>query len=109
MREFDVIVIGGGTAGITASLAAREQGALVALLEREARLGDDCTFYACVPSKALLEIAKLAHDLRQAVGEQVVRELPKLEFAKIAAAARASWRRSPPTSATSASPVPASR
>src|ERR671934_2355383 len=53
MREFDVVVVSGGTAGIAAALAARSAGARVALVEREGRLGGDCTFYGCVPSKAL--------------------------------------------------------
>ncbi len=70
---------------MTAALAARAQGRSVALIEREPRLGGDCTFYGCVPSKALLEIAKLVHDLRKAVDEGIVATLPPLDFAKIAA------------------------
>jgi pyruvate/2-oxoglutarate dehydrogenase complex dihydrolipoamide dehydrogenase (E3) component len=85
MREFELVVIGGGTAGMTAALAAHAQGRRVALVEREPRLGGDCTFYGCVPSKALLEIAKLIHDLRQAVEERIVAAMPPLDFARIAA------------------------
>ncbi len=70
---------------MTAALAARAQGRSVALIEREHRLGGDCTFYGCVPSKALLEIAKLVHDLRKAVDEGIVATLPPLDFAQIAA------------------------
>jgi pyruvate/2-oxoglutarate dehydrogenase complex dihydrolipoamide dehydrogenase (E3) component len=84
-REFEVIVVGGGTAGMTAALAARTQGSSVALIEREPRLGGDCTFYGCVPSKALLAIAKLAHELRQAANEGIVAALPPLEFRQISA------------------------
>ena len=54
--EFDVIVIGGGTAGLTSALAARHEGASVALVEREAWIGGDCTFNGCVPSAAGIEI-----------------------------------------------------
>lgn len=85
MREFEIVVVGGGTAGMTAALAARAQGPSVALVEREPRLGGDCTFYGCVPSKALLEIAKLAHELRQAAAEGIFGAVPPLDFAKIAA------------------------
>src|ERR671935_383798 len=85
MRGFDVVVVGGGTAGIAAALTARSVGARVALVEREPRLGGDCTFYGCVPSKALLAVAEFAHELRQAVAEEIVGALPPLDFTKIAA------------------------
>ena len=85
MRAFDVIAIGGGTAGMTAALAARSRGASVALVEREPRLGGDCTFYGCVPSKALVELAKLAHDAARAAADGVFDRAPALDFAAVAA------------------------
>jgi pyruvate/2-oxoglutarate dehydrogenase complex dihydrolipoamide dehydrogenase (E3) component len=88
MKRFDVVVVGGGTAGITASLAARATGASVALVERERRLGGDCTFYGCVPSKALLEIAKTVHQTRQAASEGILTAPPEIDFAEVAARLR---------------------
>jgi pyruvate/2-oxoglutarate dehydrogenase complex dihydrolipoamide dehydrogenase (E3) component len=88
MRIYDVVVVGGGTAGIAAALTARSAGAHVALVEREARLGGDCTFYGCVPSKALIEIAKVVHDARRAAGEGILAEQPRIDFGKIAARQR---------------------
>src|SRR5688572_19581842 len=64
-ERFDIIVIGGGTAGlVTASVAAR-LGRKVAMIEREA-LGGDCLWTGCVPTKALVASAKLAHQMRHA-------------------------------------------
>lgn len=83
-----MVVVGGGTAGITAALAARSVGARVALVEREPRLGGDCTFYGCVPSKALLEIAKVAHDARRATAEGIFASPPVIDFAQIVARRR---------------------
>ncbi|HET8605462.1 MAG TPA: NAD(P)/FAD-dependent oxidoreductase [Gaiellaceae bacterium] len=84
-RSFDVVVLGGGTAGLTAALAARHAGASVALLEQEPRLGGDCSFYGCVPSKALIEVANLAFGLRRAAEEGLVAEAPPLDFRAVAA------------------------
>ena len=53
MRHFDLIVIGGGTAGLAAARAARRRHATVALVT-EGPPGGDCTFTGCVPSKTLL-------------------------------------------------------
>ena len=64
-RSFDLVCLGGGTAGMTAARAACARGRSVALVEREPRLGGDCTFWGCVPSKALIEVANLAHRTRE--------------------------------------------
>ena len=60
--EYDVIVIGGGAAGLTASGMAASLGAKTGLIE-EATLGGDCTWTGCVPSKALIRIAKTAREI----------------------------------------------
>lgn len=83
MPSYDIAVIGGGTAGMTAALAASSRGKRVVLVERDPRLGGDCTFYGCVPSKALIEIAKLARDTRQAAVAGVFDRAPALDFAAV--------------------------
>ena len=65
----DLIVIGGGAAGLTASGMSAVLGARTTLIAG-AKLGGDCTWYGCVPSKSLLHAAKVAHEMRHA-GELV--------------------------------------
>ena len=60
-----MVVVGGGTGGLTAALIAASTGARVALIERE-RTGGDCLWTGCVPSKGLVEAATLAHRMRHA-------------------------------------------
>ena len=60
--DFDLIIIGGGSAGLSlASLSARA-GVSVALIDAE-DLGGDCLHYGCVPSKALIHSGKVAHTI----------------------------------------------
>ena len=53
MPTFDLIIIGGGPAGVTAALRGRELGASVALIERGA-MGGTCTNDGCVPTCVLV-------------------------------------------------------
>ena len=63
--EHDLIVIGGGAAGLVSSAGAAGLGARVALVEQN-RLGGECLWNGCVPSKALIACARAAHDARTA-------------------------------------------
>jgi pyruvate/2-oxoglutarate dehydrogenase complex dihydrolipoamide dehydrogenase (E3) component len=56
--DLDVLVLGGGAAGLTVAGTAANIGALTMLVERH-RLGGDCTWTGCVPSKVLLHAAHL--------------------------------------------------
>jgi pyruvate/2-oxoglutarate dehydrogenase complex dihydrolipoamide dehydrogenase (E3) component len=62
---YDLVIIGGGSVGLTAAGFAIQLGARVALLEKH-RLGGECTWTGCVPSKTLLKAAKVAHQMRTA-------------------------------------------
>ncbi len=62
---WDLLVVGGGTAGLVAAKTAAGFGASVLLVERD-RIGGDCLWTGCVPSKALLSAAHAAHDARSA-------------------------------------------
>jgi len=63
MAEPDLIVIGGGSAGLVAAGTAARLGARVTLVEAD-RLGGDCTWTGCVPSKALIHTATVARQSR---------------------------------------------
>lgn len=63
--SYDIVVIGGGSAGLTGATFAARLGAKVALIERH-RIGGDCTWTGCVPSKALIHVAKQVHEARKA-------------------------------------------
>jgi len=78
MNDFDVVVLGGGTAGLTAALAARHAGASVVLVEREPGIGGDCTFYGCVPSKALIAAARISHEARVAAAAGLLDRAPEV-------------------------------
>ena len=56
-EQFDVVVIGGGTAGLVTASGCARLGRRVALIECEA-LGGDCLWTGCVPTKALVASAR---------------------------------------------------
>src|SRR5215472_1617892 len=64
-RRLDLAVIGAGSAGLIAARFAARLGARVLLAERD-RIGGDCTWTGCVPSKSLIRVAKAAHEIRTA-------------------------------------------
>lgn len=62
---YDLIVIGGGSAGLVAAGGSALLGAKVALIEKNL-LGGDCLYTGCVPSKALIKSARFAHQAKEA-------------------------------------------
>jgi pyruvate/2-oxoglutarate dehydrogenase complex dihydrolipoamide dehydrogenase (E3) component len=82
-RRYDLVVLGGGTAGLIASLYAARVGARVALVEQAEQPGGDCLFTGCVPSKSLIASARLAHEMRTAgrLGLEPVE--PRIDFARV--------------------------
>lgn len=84
---YDVLVIGGGPAGVTAALRARELGASVALIERD-RLGGTCTNDGCVPTRVLAHAARLMRETGQHEAYGLMGEPPQLDFARLMARTR---------------------
>jgi len=64
-RRYDLVVLGGGTAGLVAAAGAARLGARVALVEKHL-LGGDCLNVGCVPSKAMIRAARAAAEARAA-------------------------------------------
>ena len=60
MDRYDLTIIGGGSAGLVLAVAGAKLGKKTALVEKH-RLGGDCLWTGCVPSKALLKTAKVAN------------------------------------------------
>ncbi|MCH7484758.1 MAG: FAD-dependent oxidoreductase [Chloroflexi bacterium] len=64
-HDYDLAIIGGGSAGIVAAEVASNMGVKAALIEAE-RIGGDCLWTGCVPSKTLLASARVANTVRNA-------------------------------------------
>jgi dihydrolipoamide dehydrogenase len=62
-KSFDVIVVGGGPAGYVCAIRCAQLGLQAAVVERE-KLGGVCVNVGCIPSKALLHSAALAHTIQ---------------------------------------------
>jgi pyruvate/2-oxoglutarate dehydrogenase complex dihydrolipoamide dehydrogenase (E3) component len=67
VREFDVVVIGAGVAGEVAAGRLGENGVSVAVVENRL-VGGECSYYACMPSKALLRPVELAREVARIPG-----------------------------------------
>jgi pyruvate/2-oxoglutarate dehydrogenase complex dihydrolipoamide dehydrogenase (E3) component len=62
--DFDIGIIGGGSAGLTVAAGAAQLGAKTLLVEKEKELGGDCLHYGCVPSKTLIRTAQARHIMK---------------------------------------------
>ncbi|MCW4150127.1 FAD-dependent oxidoreductase [Halomonas sp. 18H] len=80
--DYDIVVIGGGSAGLVTSYIASAVNARVALVEKH-KMGGDCLNTGCVPSKALIRAARAAHEIRTAPRFGVTSSEPQIDFAKI--------------------------
>ncbi len=64
-HDYDLLVIGGGAAGLTSAGMGANFGAKTLMIEAD-RLGGDCTWHGCIPSKTLLHASKVSQTLSEA-------------------------------------------
>ncbi|MCE8043249.1 FAD-dependent oxidoreductase [Halomonas daqingensis] len=89
--DYDIVVIGAGSAGLVASYIAAAVKARVALVERD-RLGGDCLNTGCVPSKALIRAARAAAEVREAGRYGIQAGEPRVDFGAVMAHVRRAVR-----------------
>ena len=89
-RRFDrnLVVIGGGAAGLVSAYIAATVKAKVTLVESH-KLGGDCLNFGCVPSKALIKSARIAHQMRHADAYGLTPQTPEYDFRSVMARIRA--------------------
>lgn len=79
--EYDLVVIGGGSGGLVVAGVAAALKAKVALVERD-RLGGDCLWYGCVPSKSLIHASRAAYEVKHAGRFGIYCDTTEIDFAK---------------------------
>jgi len=82
-KEYDLVVLGAGTAGLIAALGAHALGGKVALIEGK-HMGGDCLNTGCVPSKALIYWAKQVHQARKLL-KKIGKPLGPIDFSTLLA------------------------
>ena len=80
--EYNMVVIGAGSAGLVTAYISAAVKAKVALIEKH-KMGGDCLNTGCVPSKAIIKSAKLAHQMKNASKYGLEAVTPKFEFKNI--------------------------
>jgi dihydrolipoamide dehydrogenase len=83
--QTDLVVIGAGPGGYAAAFYAADRGLSVALVDREANPGGVCVYRGCIPSKALLHVAKVIDEAAHASSWGVAFGAPKIDVNKLRA------------------------
>ena len=81
-HAFDVLVLGGGSAGYAAALRASQLGLSVGMVE-ESKVGGTCLHWGCIPTKALLHAAEVADHARDGESIGVNTELHSIDMPKV--------------------------
>jgi dihydrolipoamide dehydrogenase len=81
---YDCIVIGSGPGGYVAAIRAAQLGMKTAVVEKD-RVGGRCLNYACIPAKAVLRVADVLSEIREAGDFGIQVGEPKVDFAAVSA------------------------
>lgn len=83
-HDYDIAILGGGSAGLTVTAGAAQLGAKTLVIEKEPFLGGDCLHYGCVPSKTLIRSAHVCHLMKNTgkFGLPSV-DIPPIDYKKI--------------------------
>lgn len=81
--NYDLTILGGGSGGLTAARVAASLGARVLLIDKE-RLGGECLYTGCVPSKSLIHAAHLVHQARTAARLGLTASEAEIDMARVA-------------------------
>ncbi len=83
-KEYDVVILGGGTGGYVAAIRAAQLGLKTAVVEK-GKLGGTCLHAGCIPSKALLRSAEVYAQTKQSETFGVFAREVRLDFAQVQA------------------------
>ena len=79
----DLVIIGGGAAGLVVASVASQLGLKVALVEKAPKLGGDCLHHGCVPSKTLIHTARVAALMRRGQAFGLPAMSPRADMARV--------------------------
>ncbi|MGF1490610.1 MAG: dihydrolipoyl dehydrogenase family protein [Prochloraceae cyanobacterium] len=79
--EYDLVIIGGGSGGLVVASAAAQLKAKVALVEKD-RLGGDCLWHGCVPSKSLIHASRVAYQVKNSSHFGIYNDISEINFAE---------------------------
>src|ERR1700721_2174723 len=82
-EKLHIAVVGGGPGGYAAAFLAADLGMQVTLIDPELNPGGVCLYRGCIPSKALLHVAKLSEESRQAKNWGIEFPAPTIDLAPL--------------------------
>jgi len=81
-KEYNLVIIGGGAGGLVVASAAAQLKAKVVLVEKH-RLGGDCLWYGCVPSKSLIHGSRIAYQVKNSHNLGIYHDNLQIQFSEV--------------------------